>query len=24
VNQNLKPIEGLNGVFYQLKADVLK
>jgi hypothetical protein len=24
VNQNLKPIEGLTGVFYQLKADVLK
>ena len=24
VNQSLKPIEGLTGVFYQLKADVLK
>jgi len=24
VNQGLKPIEGLTGVFYQLKADVLK
>ncbi len=24
VNENLKPIEGLTGVFYQLKADVLK
>ncbi|MFK7736401.1 MAG: DUF3299 domain-containing protein [Pirellulaceae bacterium] len=24
INQNMKPVEGLNGVFYQLKADVLK
>ncbi len=24
VNPNLKPIEGLTGVFYQLKADILK
>jgi hypothetical protein len=24
VNSNLKPIEGLTGVFYQLKADILK
>ena len=24
INRNLKPIEGLTGVFYQLKADILK
>ncbi len=24
VNKDLKPIEGLTGVFYQLKADILK
>jgi hypothetical protein len=24
INRNLKPVEGLNGVFYQLRADILK
>jgi hypothetical protein len=24
VNRSLKPIEGLTGVYYQLKADILK
>ena len=24
INRDMKPVEGLNGVFYQLKADVLK
>lgn len=24
INRNLKPVEGLNGVYYQLRADILK